>query len=31
VKGNVYYFEVQLAGDKGSLGPLSSRVKVVVE
>jgi len=31
VKGNVYYFEVQLAGEKGVLGPHSNRVKVVVE
>jgi hypothetical protein len=31
VKGNIYYFEVQLAGEKGVLGPPSNRVKVVVE
>ena len=31
VKGNIYYFEVQLAGEKGVLGPKSNRAKVVVE
>jgi predicted small lipoprotein YifL len=31
VKGNIYYFEVQLSGEKGGLGPPSNRVKVVVE
>jgi hypothetical protein len=31
VKGNIYYFEVQLAGEKGILGPPSNRAKVVVE
>jgi hypothetical protein len=31
VKGNLYYFEVQLAGEKGVLGPRSTRAKVVVE
>ena len=31
LKGNIYYFEVQLAGDKGSLGPPSNRAKVTVE
>lgn len=31
VKGNVYYFEVQLGGGKGTLGPRSNRAKVVVE
>jgi hypothetical protein len=31
VKGNIYYFEVQLAGAKGGLGPPSNRAKVVVE
>jgi hypothetical protein len=31
VKGNIYYFEVQLAGEKDVLGPLSNRAKVVVE
>jgi hypothetical protein len=31
LKGNVYYFEVRLLGEKGSLGPLSNRAKVVVE
>jgi predicted small lipoprotein YifL len=31
LRGNVYYFEVQLTGDKGSLGPPSNRAKVVVE
>ena len=31
LKGNLYYFEVQLTGNKGSLGPPSNRVKVVVE
>ena len=31
LKGNIYYFEVQLTGDKGSLGPLSNRVRVLVE
>ena len=31
VKGNIYYFEVQLAGAKGGLGPHSNRAKVVIE
>jgi hypothetical protein len=31
VKGNIYFFEVQLAGAKGGLGPLSNEAKVVVE
>jgi hypothetical protein len=31
LKGNLYYFEVQLTGNKGSLGPPSNRAKVVVE
>ena len=31
VKANIYYFEVQLAGEKGVLGPPSNRVKVVIE
>ena len=31
VKGNVYYFEVRLAGAKGGLGPPSNQAKVVVE
>ena len=31
VKGNIYYFEVQLAGEKGVLGPPSNRAKVMVE
>jgi hypothetical protein len=31
LKGNIYYYEVELAGEKGSLGPPSNRVKVVVE
>ena len=31
VKGNIYYFEVQLAGAKGGLGPPSNRAKVAVE
>ena len=31
VKGNIYYFEVQLAGAKGGLGPPSNRAKVVVD
>ena len=31
VKANIYYFEVQLAGENGVLGPPSNRVKVVVE
>jgi predicted small lipoprotein YifL len=31
VKGNIYYFEVQLAGAKGGLGPASNRAKVVVD
>ncbi len=31
VRGNIYYFEVQLAGAKGGLGPPSNRAKVVVE
>jgi len=31
LKGNLYYFEVQLLGEKGVLGPPSNRIKVVVE
>jgi hypothetical protein len=31
VKGNIYYFEVQLAGPKGGLGPVSDQVKVAVQ
>jgi hypothetical protein len=31
VRGNIYYFEVQLVGPKGGLGPASDMVKVVVE
>jgi len=31
LKGNLYYFEVQLLGAKGALGPPSDRAKVVVE
>ncbi|RPJ22402.1 MAG: hypothetical protein EHM26_01575 [Desulfobacteraceae bacterium] len=31
LKGNIYYFEVQLTGDKGSPGPPSNRAKVIVE
>jgi hypothetical protein len=31
LRGNIYYFEVQLTGDKGSLGPPSNRAKVIVE
>ena len=31
LRGNIYYFEVQLAGEKGVLGPSSNRAKVVVE
>ena len=31
LKDNIYYFEVQLAGEKGALGPRSNRAKVVVE
>jgi predicted small lipoprotein YifL len=31
VKGNIYYFEVELAGPKGGLGPASDQVKVVVQ
>lgn len=31
LKGNLYYFEVQLLGAKGDLGPPSDRAKVVVE
>ena len=31
LKGNIYFFEVQLAGEKGVLGPKSNRAKVVVE
>ena len=31
LKGNIYFFEVQLAGEKGVLGPKSNRTKVVVE
>lgn len=31
VKGNIYYFEVQLVGAKGGLGPASNRAKVVAE
>ena len=31
LKGNLYYFEVQLLGAKGVLGPPSDRAKVVVE
>jgi len=31
VTGNIYYFEVQLAGEKGVLGPPSNRAKMVLE
>ncbi len=31
MKGNIYYFEVQLAGAKGGLGPPSNRTKVLVD
>jgi len=31
LKGNIYYFEVQLAGEKGVLGPPSNRVRLMVE
>jgi len=31
VRGNLYYFEVQLVGAKGGLGPPSNRAKVVVD
>jgi len=31
VRDNVYFFEVQLAGAKGGLGPPSNQAKVVVE
>jgi len=31
LRGNIYYFEVQLAGEKGVLGPASNRVRVRVE
>jgi hypothetical protein len=31
VRGNIYYFEVQLVGAKGGLGPASNVIKVVVE
>jgi hypothetical protein len=31
LKGNLYYFEVQLAGEKGVLGPKSNIAKVTVE
>jgi hypothetical protein len=30
-RGNIYYFEVQLVGAKGGLGPASNMVKVVVQ
>jgi hypothetical protein len=31
LRGNIYYFEVQLTGEKGSLGPPSNRARVLVE
>lgn len=31
LRGNIYYFEVQLEEEKGVLGPSSNRAKVVVE
>ena len=31
LRGNIYYFEVRLEGEKGVLGPPSNRAKVVVE
>ena len=31
LKGNIYYFEVQLEEEEGVLGPSSNRAKVVVE
>ena len=31
LRGNIYYFEVQLAGEKGVLGPPSNQARVLVE
>ncbi|MGE5840719.1 MAG: hypothetical protein ACM335_00460 [Deltaproteobacteria bacterium] len=31
LRGNIYYFEVQLMGDKRSLGPPSNRAKVAID